>query len=172
MESHDGGLSPSSPWAKFIMICLLNLPHHIFFCLLCAIVHTLGCNLLSTTCIVHLKISLLCAELCTLACPPPLPLLGGWYPRPPLREQHPGQNNTRCNFWCRAISGAVEFCGSFSLGCTVRSVRAVNVVRAAQKMQKTKQDDSSVSKVHHYRGQEPRGRTVRCACAVHALCEK
>ena len=42
------------------------------------------------------------------------------------------------------------------LGCTVRSVRPVNVVHTTQKMQKTKQDDSSMSKGHQHRGLEPR----------------
>ena len=48
------------------------------------------------------------------------------------------------------------------LGCTVRSVRAVNMVNATQKMQKTKQDDSSMSKVHQYRGLEPRNSMWWC----------
>ena len=48
------------------------------------------------------------------------------------------------------------------LGCIVRSGRAVNVVRATQKMQKTKQDDSNMSKVHQFRGLEPRNSIWWC----------
>ena len=40
--------------------------------------------------------------------------------------------------------------------CTVRSVRAVNVEHATLKMQTTKHDDSIMSKVHQYRGLEPK----------------
>ena len=54
------------------------------------------------------------------------------------------------------------FFSSSILGCIVRSVRGVNVLHATQKMQKTKQDDSSMSKVHEYRGLERRNSIWLC----------
>ena len=67
-----------------------------------------------------------------------------------------------CRPFAHLLLGLVCFHLHTILGCTVRSVRAVNVVRATQKMQNTKQDDSSVSKVHQCRGLQPGNSIWRC----------